>query len=276
MPTITVAGASLYYETTGPAGDPVVLVHGSWVDHHSFDRLLVPLAQSLQVLTYDRRGHGRSTGPARTHPVRDDARDLAGLLESADFYPVHLVAHSYGGAVAFRLAVDRPELVRSVCVHEAPFVGLLGDDPATAGEAERVLAVLRSLQATARAGDAEGAARGIADAFSLQPGAWDRLPEAVRTTFLLHVDRWCEEYDDPEALRPDPRELSDLLVPTLLTQGAQSPPFLHRITAALAGSLRNGTVLTLSEAGHVPQLTDPLEYAGLLGTFLLERNVPVT
>jgi pimeloyl-ACP methyl ester carboxylesterase len=187
-----------------------------------------------------------------------------------------LVAHSYAGAVAFRLAVDRPEMVRSLSVHEAPYAGLLEDDPATSTEADRVLGLLRELQARVRAGDAEGAARGVTDAFSLQPGAWDRLPSAVRATFLHHADRWCEEFDDPEAVRPDSRELSDLLVPVLLTQGELSPPFVHRVTAKLAGALRNAGVQTLTDAGHVPQVTEPLQYAGLLGVFLLERNVPVT
>jgi pimeloyl-ACP methyl ester carboxylesterase len=276
MPTASVGDALLHYEVSGGSGDPVVLLHGSWVDHHSFDALVGPLAQSLQVLAYDRRGHGQSTGPPRTHPVRDDAHDLAGLLEATDFYPVHLVAHSYGGAVAFRLAVDHPEMVRSLSVHEVPYAGLLRDDPVTSAEAEEVLARLRALQDRVRAGDAEGAARGVTDAFSLQAGAWDRLPSPVRATFLRHADRWCEEFEDPEAIGPDPRELSDLLLPILLSQGELSPPFLHRITAALAPLLRNAVVTTLPETGHVPQVTQPLQYAGLLGTFLLERNVPVT
>jgi pimeloyl-ACP methyl ester carboxylesterase len=276
MPSASVGAATLYYERIGESGDPAILVHGSWVDHHSFDAIVAPLAQGLQVLTYDRRGHGQSSGPLRTHPVRDDAQDLAGLLEALDLYPVHLVAHSYGGAVAFRLATDRPEMVRSIAVHEAPFAGLLEDDAATAGEAERLFRTLRDLQDSVRRGDSERAARGVTDAFSVQEGAWDRLPPPVQATFLRHATRWCEEYDDPEALRPELPELADLLLPVLLTQGELSPPFLHRITTALSLALRNATVLTLPEAGHVPQVTHPLSYAGLLGTFLLERNVPVT
>jgi pimeloyl-ACP methyl ester carboxylesterase len=227
-------------------------------------------------VTYDRRGHGQSTGPPRRNPVRDDARDLAGLLESVNLYPVHLVAHSYGGAVALRLAVDRPEMVRSIAIHEVPFAGLLLDDPATASEAEQVLAAMRKLQGRVRASDPEAAARGVTEAFSLQPGAWERLAPSVRAMFLRHADRWCEEFDDPEAIRPDPAELSELLLPVLLTQGEVSPPFLHRIHLSLARSLRNATLLTLPDSGHAPQVTQPLQYAGVLGTFLLERNVPVT
>src|SRR5208282_5850182 len=127
------------YDVSGQ-GDPTVLVHGSLVDRTSWRGVRRGLAQSLTVLAYDRRGHGESTGPVRIHPVRDDASDLAELLESIDLYPAHVIAHSYGGAVALRLAFERPEMVRSLLLHEPPFVGLLEDDPATAPEAERLWA----------------------------------------------------------------------------------------------------------------------------------------
>ncbi len=276
MPKVRVGDSELRYQINGSSGDPVVFVHGSLVDHHSFDALVGPLAQNLVVMSYDRRGHGESTGPRRESPVRDDASDLAGLLEAVDLYPVHLVAHSYAGAVAFRLAHDRPEMVRSIAVHESVFVGLLLEDPVNAAEAERVLSEMHRLQGLVSAGEREKAARGITEAFSLQPGAWERLAPPARATLVRHVDRWCEEFDDPNAIRPNARELSESLVPVLLTVGELSPPFLHRITAALAQSLQNATVCTLADAGHVPHLTQPHQYAGVLVNFLLERNVPTT
>jgi pimeloyl-ACP methyl ester carboxylesterase len=276
MAIAKVGSSSLYYEVHGTSGDPVVFIHGSWVDHHTFDALVGPLAQNLEVMVYDRRGHGESLGPVREHPVRDDARDLGDLLASIDLYPVHLVAHSYGGAVAFRLAHDRPEMVRSIAVHESLYAGLLLADPVGAAEAERLSALVRGFAARVRAGDREAAARGVTDLFSTQAGAWDRLPENVRATFLRNAERWREEFEDPEAVRPDEGELAELLIPVLLTEGERSPPFLHRITAALARSLRNVSVQTLRDSGHAPQATHPAQYAGLLVNFLLERNVPTT
>lgn len=276
MPSARANGTELYYECHGSSGDPVVLVHGSWVDHHSWDLVVPGLAQSTQVVTYDRRGHGRSPLAPRPHPVRDDAADLAGLLESIDQYPAHVLAHSYGVAVALRLAVDRPEMVRSIVAHEPTFVGLLAAEASTAPEADRLLEGVRRLQAWVRSGRVEEAAAAFVDQFSSEPGAWARLPEPVRATFRANAPRWAEEFDDPETLTPAPAPLADLLIPVLLTVGSQSPPFLHRITTALAGLLRNVQQRELPEAGHIPHLTRPQQYVGLVLTYLLERNVPVT
>ncbi len=276
MPTVEFGDVRLYYDHHGTGGEPVVLVHGSWVDHHSWDRVVEPLGQALEVICYDRRGHGSSTGPTRRHPVREDASDLAALLETLDVHPVHVVAHSYGAAVALRLAHDRPEMVRSLAVHEPPFLGLLENDPVSAGDASRLFAEIERLRARVGAGDPEGAARGTVDSFSQRPGAWDRLSETTRQTFVRNAERWSEEMADPDSVRPDPSELQELLLPVLLTAGELSPPVFHRIALGLEHQLRNVVRKELPDAGHVPHLTAPALYVGLLVTFLLERNVPVT
>ncbi len=276
MPSREVGTVHLQYEVHGRHGDPLVLIHGSLVDHHAWDAVVGPLSQSLEVLSYDRRGHGESVGPGRTHPVRNDTEDLAGLLESLDMMPAHLVAHSYAGAVALRLAHDHPEMVRSLALHEPPFVGLLAEDPASQTEAERSLTEIRALQRRVRAGDLEGAARDLVGAFSQREGAWDRLPPARRAEFIARAPRWAEELEDPEALRPDPQTLRELFHPVLLTTGELSPPLVRHIADLLARSLRNVTRRQLPDVGHAPHVTAPLQYVGLLQTFLLERNVPVS
>jgi len=276
VPIQELLNARLRYELRGRGGDPTVLIHGSWVDHRTWDLVIPGLAQSLDVLSYDRRGHGESTGAPRTRPVADDAADLGSLLEARDHFPAHVVAHSYGGAVALELASERPELVRSLVLHEPPFLGLLANDPATASEGEFLLGELHRLTRRARSGDREGAIRGAVEAFTLEPGAWERLAPSLRDGFVRYAERWLEEVEDPMALAPERKLLSDLLVPALLTYGTQSPGFLRRITEIVARELPNSAVQSIPDAGHVPHVTRPEQYVGLLLTFLVERNVPVT
>jgi pimeloyl-ACP methyl ester carboxylesterase len=274
MPIVPLRGIELYYESHGHRGDPTVLVHGSLTDSSGWARVLPGLARGVSVLAYDRRGYGRSTPGARPTPVRTDAEDLAALLEATDFYPVHLVGHSYGAAVALRLASERPDLVRSLALHEPPYVGLLADRPATAEFGRTFLAAIDPIAAQVAAGAAAAAARTVVDAFSVRPGAWDRLPEAARRTGAAAMDRWVEEYRDGEALRPDPAGLRETLVPVLLTVGEESPAFLREISALLAADLPNATLRSIPGTGHTPQLSAPDPYVGLLLSFLLERNVP--
>ncbi|MGA8541923.1 MAG: alpha/beta hydrolase [Thermoplasmata archaeon] len=272
----TVDGVEIAYEVHGTSGDPVVLVHGSLVDRHTWDLVVPPIAASMEVVTYDRRGYGESATVAAPHAVRDDVADLAGLLESINIFPAHIVAHSYAGAVALRLAIDRPEMVRSLTIHEPPFLGLLAEDPASATEGNRLLSGTRELQRLVRAGKLALAAELLVGEFSTEPGAWSRLPPDARRAFTHSIVRWAEEFDDPEAVLPDRTACRELMVPVLLTHGSRSPRFLSRINRALEGLLQNSQVLELPDVGHVPQLVRPHQYVGILLTFLLERNVPVS
>ena len=81
---------------------------------------------------------------------------------------------------------------------------------------------------------------------------------------------------DPEALRPPARELGSLALPVLATSGRRSPAFAARIHDLLVARLPNAQALRLPDAGHDAPQTEPDLYVGVLGTFLLERNVPST
>ncbi|MGB6501244.1 MAG: alpha/beta hydrolase [Thermoplasmata archaeon] len=277
MPHAIGAEVKIFYEIPGRSGDPTVLVHGSWADHSTWTRVVAPLASSLHLMTYDRRGHGSSTGPRRANPVRDDVADLAFLLESVDLYPAHVIGHSYGGAVALRLALDRPELVRSVAVHEPPFLSLLeGAEGKSSPDATEARFEIRRLQGLARSGRHEETAQQFAERFDSGPGAWNRLDPAARSSFTRHAPQWADEMDDPDATTPSRSELATLDLPVLLTTGERSLPLFHEIEGELRRALRNAVARVLPGTGHVPHLTDPEVYAGAIATFLLERDVPST
>lgn len=269
-----VAGGKLFYALAGEEGDPVVLVHGSWVDHRTWELVVPLLTGSMRPLVYDRRGHGQSTGLPRPDPLRQDAEDLAELLVATDHYPVHVVGHSYGGNVALRLAADRPELVRSVVVHEPAVIGLLDDDPATQPEAARLRENVRQLTSLIDAGRTEEAAREFVNAFAGDSDAWTRLSPEWKRTFLQNAPRWREEFADPATERPDMTALAEFMSPVLFTEGALSPPFLHRMSAALRERLRNAYTMRLPDVGHFPHISHPAQYVGVLHRFLVERDVP--
>jgi pimeloyl-ACP methyl ester carboxylesterase len=275
MPETEANGVRLYYEIHG-GGEPVVLVHGSWVDATRW-RLVVPgLAESFRVLVYDRRGHSRSERPDAPGSVDEDADDLAALLETLDLAPAHVVTNSYGGNIALRLATRRPEIFRSLSCHEPPLWGLLEADP----EMQEILQQgAQSLDAVGRRiadGDHEGAARQFVEEVAFGPGAWENeLPPEMRAIFVHNAPTYLDELQDPRQLRIDVDALSHLELSVLLTQGSESRPTFPGVIDRLLELIPRASRETIDGAGHAPQLTHPERYAEVV-TRALRASAPST
>lgn len=86
----------LYYEDQG-GGQPVVLIHGYPLDGQSWERQTrALLAEGYRVITYDRRGFGRSSHVASGYDYDTFAADLSVVLETLDLTDVVLVGFSMG------------------------------------------------------------------------------------------------------------------------------------------------------------------------------------
>ncbi|MFC9434637.1 SDR family oxidoreductase [Nocardia sp. NPDC057030] len=87
------------YEYGDPTAETVVLVHG-WPDtNHLWDAVVPLLARRFHVVTYDTRGHGRSTRTRRTEDFRLDqlAGDFFAVVDAvSQDRPVHVLAHDWG------------------------------------------------------------------------------------------------------------------------------------------------------------------------------------
>jgi pimeloyl-ACP methyl ester carboxylesterase len=101
MPFVTVGNENstsidLYYEDHGE-GQPVVLIHGYPLDGHSWEKQSAALLQAgYRVITYDRRGFGRSSQPTTGYDYDTFAADLKTLLDTLDLNDVVLVGFSMG------------------------------------------------------------------------------------------------------------------------------------------------------------------------------------
>ncbi len=264
MPEVEANGVRLYYELHG-SGEPLVFVHGSWVDATGWAFVAPALAESFRVLVYDRRGHSRSERPKTPGSVDEDGDDLAALLEALDLAPAHVVANSYGGNIALRLATRRPEVFRSLSCHEPPLWSLLEGD----AESQAMLTEgARSLEAVAvriAEGDHEGAARQFVNEVAFGPDAWEnQLPSEVRAIFVQNAPTFFDELQDPAQLRVAEDALANLGLPVRLTQGSESPPTFPAVIDRLAGLIPGVSRETIGGAGHVPHLTMPDLYVEVI------------
>src|SRR5690606_32037401 len=100
-----------------------LLVHGLGSSIQDWEYQIPHLLLQHRVIAIDLRGHGRSARPRGRYSIAGFAADVAALIEHLRLPPVHLVGISMGGMVGFQLGVDRPELLRSLCiVNSAPEV----------------------------------------------------------------------------------------------------------------------------------------------------------
>jgi pimeloyl-ACP methyl ester carboxylesterase len=275
MPETEANGVRLYYEIHG-GGEPLVLVHGSWVDATRWRLVVSGLAESFRVLVYDRRGHSRSERAAAPGSVDEDGDDLAALLETVGLAPAHVVTSSYGGSSALRLATRRPEIFRSLCCHEPPLWSLLQGDP----EALEILRKgARSLDAVGRRiadGDHEGAARQFVEEVAFGHGAWENaLPPETRAIFVQNASTFLDELQDPMQLQIDEDALLQLELPVTLTQGSESPLMFPAVIDRLVELIPHAGRETIDGAGHAPQLTHPERYVQVV-TRAARATAPVT
>ena len=120
MATIQINGISLHYEIYGQ-GQPILFIHGLGSSERDWEYQVDFFRKDYQVITFDVRGHGQSDKPPGPYSVPLFAADTAKLMEAVDITPAHVVGISMGGMIAFQLAVDRPDLVKSmVIVNSSP------------------------------------------------------------------------------------------------------------------------------------------------------------
>jgi non-heme chloroperoxidase len=122
----------IYYENHG-SGDPVVLIHGYPLNGNSWERQERELlAHGHQVVSYDRRGFGRSSKPTVGYDYDTFASDLKAVIEHLDLHDVALVGFSMGsGEVVRYLGTYGSHRVRKAALLGTipPFVLKTDDNP---------------------------------------------------------------------------------------------------------------------------------------------------
>jgi pimeloyl-ACP methyl ester carboxylesterase len=126
--TLRVPGATLYYEVRG-SGPVLLLITGGPTDAGMFTDLAGRLADRYTVVSYDQRGHSRSTldGEPEDMPVALHANDAAAILATVGGEPACVYGNSGGGTIGLELVARHPELVRTLVAHETFLMELLPD-----------------------------------------------------------------------------------------------------------------------------------------------------
>jgi pimeloyl-ACP methyl ester carboxylesterase len=126
--TLKVPGATLYLEVRG-SGPVLLCITGGPTDAGMFTDLAERLADRYTVVSYDQRGHSRSSldGEPEDIPVALHADDAAAILAAVGDDPAYVYGNSGGATIGLELVARQPDLVRTLVAHEAPLMELLPD-----------------------------------------------------------------------------------------------------------------------------------------------------
>jgi pimeloyl-ACP methyl ester carboxylesterase len=266
MPTIDVNGANLYYEERGEGPETVVFAHGLLWSGRMFDDQVQALKDRYRCVTFDFRGQGQSEVTGGGYDMDTLAEDAAALIEALDCAPCHFVGLSMGGMVGQRLALRRPELLRSLTLLES------SADPETPDEARRYRLlnfIARWLSLRLVAGRVMRIMFGRK--FLEDPGrAQQRREWRAR---LLGNDRIgvTRAVAGVVAREGVYEQLDQITVPTLIAVGDQDvatePPQSERMHARIPDS----RLVIIPGAGHTSTVEEPEAVTAALEEFLAER-----
>lgn len=269
---LDVNGHGVHVLMRGAETAPVVLlIHGASANAREFTWTLSPrLETDMRVLMADRPGHGYSERFDGAETLAAQARQMAGVLEQlAPGQKAVIAGHSFGGAVALRLALDRPDLVSSL-VLLAPVTHDWGDGQGGTAWYNSVAATPLVGQAFSQLVPLVGPAQmkdGISSVFAPAPTPQNYY-ENSGLGLLLRPPNFRANAQDMTQLKKELAEQSgrygELAMPITVFSGSQDrvlSPKLH--TARLKKQVPLELVI-LPDEGHMPHHGEGAAVAGAI------------
>lgn len=249
----------------GSPQDPIVVaLHSSGAGARQWAPWQAMIPSGTTLIAPDLIGYDAANPWAADAAVTldEEARRIARLIEA---FPqgVHLIGHSYGGAVALRVALRWPARVRRLSLYEPVLFALLRDD-GDGSDWRAITDVGHEITALARGGDLSASAARFVNYWS-GAGAWAALPPHRQRGIADRMPKVSAEFDAlfGDLLPPD--TYRRLHLPVTLAGGDRSPQPARRVVARLARYLPQVRTHLLPGLGHMGPLEAPSRVAEAFG-----------
>lgn len=255
------------YEEHGQ-GDPVLLIHGGFIsDALSLVAREPALTERNRVIWYRRRGYGGSEASSAPFSIEEQAKDAQTLLSHLGEERAHVVGHSGGGVIATELALQAPEVVRSlVALEPAIFPPAL---------AETFPQMLEPAMEAYRSGNVGGAVdlfmdmvapapdwRG--DLAKVLPAGPEQADRDAPFTFESELPKFPEWSFDGE-------RASRLSAPVVYVWGSESGPLIEALRDHFLSQVPKAESVELPGVDHSMNTQNPKLVAGAIAEFLARQ-----
>lgn len=248
---------------------PVIALHCSGADGSQWRKLPGVLGPRYETFTPSFIGCaeiGPWTGE-RAFMLADEARAVIGLVDVLAT-PVHLVGHSYGGAVALKVASARPSAIASLTLYEPSAFHLLRQvGERGRGAHAEIEAIASAISAGLVSGAYQAAAAHFVDYWN-GAGAWATLRPGVRDALI----RWLPKAPlDFRALIEDTTAITSydrITCAAHIIRGEYARGPSRLIAEILARALPGTTLDVLPGAGHMGPVTHPTEVNACIAGYI--------
>lgn len=258
MQMIKLGKVTLHYRIDGEAdGLPMVFANSLGTDFRLWDKIMPLLPSGLRILRFDKRGHGLSSCPGDCYSMDELVDDCAALMQELGFANSIFVGLSIGGLIAQGLASRHPQMLRAM---------VISNTAARIGDAQMWQDRIDAL----RSGGVEALADMIMERWFARDFHQQHADELLGWRNMLTRTPLDGYIGCCEAIAASDFSASDakLSLPTLAIGGSEdgsTPPELLRATAAL---IQGSRFEVIDNAGHLPCVEQPRQYARLLNEFI--------
>jgi pimeloyl-ACP methyl ester carboxylesterase len=236
----------------------VIALHSSLGSGRQWTRLIETLDDRYAASAPDLSGYGDHKPPFQPLTSLAEEVKLLGKHLNRSAGPIHLVGHSYGGAVAFKIATASPfaSRVRSLTLIEPVLPTLLKDDAKDRRLHDRFADLAQQTYADLWNGLFVEALDKFCS-FWNGSASQQTISTAARIRMIEHVEKLAFDFAAVLAEEDVAAAAAEIGVPTLLLSGGHSPYLTQRITERLASIIPAVETMHLPDAGHMLPFSHP-------------------
>jgi pimeloyl-ACP methyl ester carboxylesterase len=263
---LDVKGVMLNWRVDGGGDVPLVCIHGVGSYLEAWNGVVERLKDRFAVLTFDLRGHGRSSRVKGRYEIDDFVRETLALADHVGFATFHLAGFSLGGLIAQRLALTHAERLQKLVLLST----VAGRTPE---ERQSVRGRLSALMASdASAHHAASLSRWLTEDFQ------DRNPEVIAELRKrdAETDRDCYASAYRVLAETDFGGILDRITcPTLIVTGEEDQGSSPRMARLMHEQVQRSQIAILPGLRHSILTEAPARVAEVMADFLLGQGSKV-